>query len=586
MGRDWMNARHSSGPAKLRHMAGRERSLWLRRVVLVTIVVVLLAAGHDVSAQQAPVGAGGQIQQIPPVPVPERPRPTLPVPQRSAPVASQPDDAKFPVVSLHVSGETLFPENELIAAAAFKPDREMTLPALQAMAARITEFYNQRGYFVAQAYLPPQDITNGIVTIAVVEGRFGEISLLNQTVVSDVVLTRILNGLDSGDPVNAAPLERRLLIISDMPGVAVSSTMAPGAAVGTSNLVVKVSPGPRVSGSVEADNWGNPYSGAYRLGGTVNYNEPFGIGDVLSLRVLQSTTGGLTYGRASYQAQVYDATVGVALTAFRYSLGKQFSDLDAHGTEGIASVYASYPLIRSYNNNLNVLVDFDQRWFQDDIDATSTHVGRSASVLIVELYGDHRDTFGGGGFSTYALAGTFGNLNIQTNSARALDALGARTSGGYAKVSASASRLQQVMGPISLYGAVRGQASSKNLDISEKMELGGANGVRAYPEGEAYGDQGYIATLEARWLLPQWSGPVPGRLQLFTFVDNGYVTVNRDPFGGGKNGLSRSGIGLGAIWFDTNNFAVTATYAHMIGPAATSYSDLSGQFWVQLVKYF
>ncbi len=548
--------------------------------------VASILAGQNALAQQ-PIGAGGQIQQIPPLSVPERPVPELPVPRQQAPVAPLSGGARFAVKSLHVTGQTRFSEAELIAVAGFRPDSRLDLPDLRAMAAKITNYYNQAGYFVAQAYLPPQDVTDGTVTIAVIEGRYGQIGLQNRTTVADVVFVRVLDGLNSGTLVSTAPLERRLLILSDIPGVTVSSTLAPGTAVGTSDLIVDLTPAARVTGSVEADNWGNPYTGAYRLGGTVNYAEPLGIGDVLSLRVLASTTGGLVYGRASYQAQVRDATVGFALTAFYYDLGKQFADLDAHGTEEIASVYASYPLIRSYSNNLSALVDFDERLFQDNIGSTSTHDDKRASVAIVELSGDRTDGFGGGGFSTYTLAGAFGDLDIETAAARTADAEGGRTAGVYAKLSGSVSRLQKLIGPLSLYGSVRGQVASKNLDISEKMELGGANGVRAFPEGEAYGDQGYIATLEPRLLLPKWPGPVPGQVELIAFVETGYVTVDKSVYARGNNDLTRSGAGVGAIWSQTGNFAVTATYAHMIGGTkATSYKDESGEFWVQLVKYF
>jgi hemolysin activation/secretion protein len=343
-----------------------------------------------------------------------------------------------------------------------------------------------------------------------------------------------------------------------------------------------------VTGDVEADNWGNPYTGAYLLGGTVSLNEPFGSGDVFSVRILGSTTGGMGYGRASYQAQFEDWTLGVAFTAFEYHLGKQFSALDSNGSEEIASVYASYPLIRSYDNNLNILLDFDERFFRDSIGLTSTTVDRRASVLTAGVNGDHTDTFGGGGWSTYSLFGVFGDLDIETSAALAADEAGPRTNGTYAKLAGSATRLQTLIGPLSLFGWIRGQAAFKNLDISEKMELGGASGVRAFPEGEAYGDQGYIATLEARLLLPELPPRLPGRVQLIAFVDTGYVTVNYSPFvGSGPNGLTRSGAGGGIIWSAPNNFAMTVTYAYPIGGSkATSYPDNSGQLWVQLVKFF
>jgi hemolysin activation/secretion protein len=562
--------------------------MYLRRnsFAVIPLLVTLHAASHNALAQ-APIGAGGQIQQIPPAPMLEKAIPEIPIPSRQAPIAALPSGARFPVNILHVTGETQYSEAELTTAAEFKPSNEMTLPELRTMAARITYYYNRHGFFVAQAYLPPQDITDGTVTIAVIEGHYGEINLHNQAPIADVVLINVLHGLNSGDLVSSAPLERRLLIISDIPGITVRSTLSPGSAVGTSDLTVDVTPGPRVDGSVEANNWGNPYTGAYLLGGTINYNEPFGIGDVLGLRVLGSTTGGLGYARAYYQAQVGDATVGAAFTAFYYHLGKQFEALDAHGTEEIASLYASYPVIRSYDNNLSVWVDFDERFFQDDIGATSTDDDKRASVLTVQLSGDHHDTFGGGGWSTYSLAGVVGDLDIETASALAADAAGPRTNGAYAKLVGSASRLQTLIGPLSLFGSIRGQLASKNLDISEQMELGGASGVRAFPEGEAYGDQGYIATLEARLLLPPLPPQVPGRVQLIAFIDTGYVTVNHTPFNGsGPNDLTRSGPGVGVIWSDPNNFALTVTYAYPIGPKATSYPDNSGQLWVQLVKYF
>jgi len=84
-----------------------------------------------------------------------------------------------------------------------------------------------------------------------------------------------------------------------------------------------------------------------------------------------------------------------------------------------------------------------------------------------------------------------------------------------------------------------GQQASKNLDSSEKFSLGGANSVRAYPQGEGIGDQGYLATLELRH-------NVTGDLQGTLFYDTGSITINRDPFGApAANSLRLSGAGVG-----------------------------------------
>jgi hemolysin activation/secretion protein len=140
---------------------------------------------------------------------------------------------------------------------------------------------------------------------------------------------------------------------------------------------------------------------------------------------------------------------------------------------------------------------------------------------------------------------------------------------------------------ISLYASIKGQFAFKNLDVSEKMELGGMYAVRAYPEGEAYADEGYVLTMEARLKLPKFVERLPGQMQLIGFVDTGTVTVNKDPWTNEPNSRTLSGAGIGLTWEDYNNFAVRAYYAFKLGnEEATSAPDESGQFWIQLVKYF
>lgn len=554
------------------------------RITLLT--AAFLAAGQTAIAQAPPVGAGARVRQIPPAPVAPRTIPEVRVEGREAPGAPTPAGPKILVNSLRVSGATQFPEPELVAAAGFQPGSQLDLADLRAMAGRITAFYASRGYFVAQAYVPAQEITDGAVTIAVVEGRYDTVELRNQSRLSDGLARSILKGLDPGDLVYAPPLQRRLLLLSDIPGVEVTSSLAPGASVGTSALAVDIHPGRLVTGSLEADNGGNYYTGVWRGGGAVYLNNPTGHGDVASLRGLTSGSG-LNYLRGAYQTQIQALKVGVAYEWLRYELGEEFEPLDASGTAKIASVYASYPLIRSYDNNLYALATGEARDFHDEIGATSSVSDKSARVLIAGLSGDHHDRLWGGAWTVYSVAWSLGDLDIETPVVRAIDAATARTNGNYSKVAFEVSRLQTVRGPFSLYGSLRGQVASKNLDASEKMQLGGLYGVRAYPEGEGYGDEGYLATLEARWAVPGFSERLPGRLQLVGFVDAGSVTINKDPWAPGDNRRTLSAAGVGLSWADKNNLLVQVSYAHRLGDErAISAPDHAGRVWFQISKLF
>lgn len=547
--------------------------------------LTLLAVGQAAAYAQ-PVGAISPMQQIPPVPAPLRPFPEVRIERNGADAVAAADGTEILVSSLRVSGQTLYSEADLIAVTGFVPGSTVRLVDLRRMANRISAFYNSQGYPVAQAYLPAQDIKNGVVTIAVIEGSYGKITLRNQSKLSDAHANNLLGGLRAGGPVATAPLESSLLLLTDVPGVDVSSTLMPGTLVGTTDLVVDVTPGRSVSGNVEADNEGNRYTGENRLGATVNLNNPTGHGDVASLRGLTSGEG-FNYLRASYQTQFGKATAGVAYAAMRYRLGREFESLQAHGTVGIASIYGRYPLIRSRNNNLTLGADYDDKTFQDKVDSTSSITDKTARVLTTSLSGDHGDTWGGGGASAFSLAWSTGEVDIKTLAALLPDRASAQSNGHFDKLAFSAMRLQNLAGPVSMYVAVKGQVASKNLDASEKMELGGAYAIRAYPEGEAYADEGYVATVEARLVLPRFSDTQTSQMQLIGFIDAGTVTVNKNPWLAGSNTRSLSAIGVGLTWSENRNFLVRAYYARKLGTeVATSAPDATERLWVQLVKYF
>lgn len=547
--------------------------------------LLLLAGAHGVHAQQIP-GAGTQLRQLPPPPVPEQPRPEVRIEEATPPEAARADDVRALVTELHVAGATAYTSAELVSVSGFVPGRQLALADLQAMAARITQHYRTDGYFVARAYLPAQDISDHVVTIAVSEGIYGQVDLRNQSTLADGVAHGLLRGLDSGDAITLAPLEERLLLLSDIPGVNVRSTLAPGTVPGTSDLIVDVTPGRRVTGSVYVDNAGNPYTGEYRAGATVNLNNPLGRGDVASLHVLTSGSG-LQYGQASYQTRIGRATAGIAYSRLEYELGEQFEMLDANGSAEVVSLFGAYPLIRSRDTNLYFGLAAEHRRFQDRLDLIPVVTDRVARVLTPSLYGNHQDGFGGGGMTSFVLSYSAGDLDIETPAALAVDAATARTNGSYGKLWFNVARQQRLTDTWSLHASVTGQQASKNLDQSEKFVLGGMDGVRAYPQGEAFGDEGYLAHVEVHKLLTGLSSRVPGQVTVLGFVDAGHVTVNKEPWYLGDNDRDLSATGLGATWMDPGNFAVRAYYAVKLGSEdAISAPDKSGRFWIQATKYF
>lgn len=553
---------------------------------------LLLLVAQGAWAQTLP-SAGAQMQQVPPSPtkpdhgsvdLPTSPDPIRVQPQL-APVQTGASATVFTLQRLQVTGATVYAEADLLKVAGFEPGRALSLQALQAMAERITQHYRRNGYLMARAYLPAQEIRDGVGTLAVLEGQYGQVQLNNTSHLDSQVPQALLVGLNHRDVITLPPLEERLLLLSDMPGVQVRSSLVPGASLGLSDLVVEVEPGARISGSVDADNAGNRYTGEERLGATVNLNNPSGRGDLASLRVLTSGVG-LRYGRASYQAPWGRGRMGVAYSDLGYKLEREFAALQANGHARMATVFGTYPLRRSRQSNMHIGLSLEAKTFRDRIDAEPSASDKRAQVAVATWYGDQRDAWGGGGLNSYSLAWSTGTIDIRTPAAQQRDADTARSAGHYNKLAFALSRVQRANESLTLSASLSGQMASKNLDISEKMELGGMYGVRAYPEGEAYADEGLLLTLEARQRL-SLSASARGQVHLAAFLDAGTVKLHHRPWLAEAQRRHLSGAGLGVYWTQARDFSVKAFYARKLGHEdARSAPDKSGRFWVQGVKYF
>lgn len=539
------------------------------------------------SVHAAPIGG----ELIPPVPMDKssNPQPALEVqrPTNPAPAPDrQADLLKIVLKRLQIDGAEVFSVETLLRECGFEPGRAYSLNDLRRMASRIERYYQDHGHPVARAYLPAQDVSEGLVHITVLEGRYGQVLVRNQSRVSDPLLSDMLQDIRPGDRVNSSALESPLLLLSDLPGVHVKSGLVPGAAVGTSDLMIEVLPTQRISGSVDADNAGNYYTGAGRLGATVFLNEPTGEGDVASLRLLTSGEG-LNYMRAAYQLQLGQARVGTAYSNMEYALGKSFKSLLANGTASSIGFYGSYPLARSRNGNVSLSASFDSKRFEDRLDSVSSINEKNLHLWSASVTGDQRDSLAQGGLNTFALSLTSGNVNYQSASALAFDASNANSQGRFHKLSYNVTRLQSLGSALELYAGLNGQKASKNLDASEKIRLGGMAAVRAYPESEGYGDEGYVLNLEARWTLPSAAVPAKGQFQLVGFVDTGHIQVNKNAWNTDVNQRTLSGAGVGLNWTSSSKYTLRMAYAHKLGTeVAKAAPDAKGRLWLQGVKDF
>ena len=543
------------------------------------------AAAPAPPAAPAPLPNAGQLlqdlQRGPPI----RPRSdadaaALPAP-RAPDAAAAPAGAEttFTLRALRLSGNRQFSTGDLLPLLQDAIGQRLGLAGLQALADRITQHYRSAGYPVARAHLLAQDVVDGEVTITVLEGRLGRVELTGSAPVAPRALP--LAGLQPGEVLTDAGLQRALLLASDLPGLRVRSTLQPGATVGTSDLLIEMTPGAPYSASLDADNHGGASTGRQRLGASLALNNPTGLADVASLRAQASAGGLLRYARLGWQLPVntHGSRAGVAWSEMRYRLGGDFAALQAGGRASIASLYASHPLLRSRQANVNLQLQFDGKRLHDAVDSSSTVTDKRVQAIGLALNGDRYDDWAGGGATRLNAQWTLGRLTIQSSDARAVDEASARTQGHFDKLALNLTR-QQALGPrASLSLAFTAQVARKNLDASEKLSLGGAGAVRAYASGEAPSDRAQLLAVDLRVMLaPEWSG-----LVLF---DAAQGQANAAPWSQTTGSRSRhlSGAGAGLSWAPAALAAaqIQLVYASRFTAAASSASEGSrGRCWLQ-----
>jgi hemolysin activation/secretion protein len=508
-------------------------SSFARPHYLVLALAALLPAAA--LAQQIP-NAGRILQEQATEPQPPAPSPELnlssPVPGTVAPGGPQ-----ARVTRIDLTGNQAFSTEQLLARLGDYQGKSYDLAGMQDLANQLTRYYRDAGYPFARVYLPAQGLENGVLRLQVVEGRYGEVKTEGDATLA-ARAQAYLSPLKSGDIIESASLERAALLLSDLPGVTASPIIRPGQQLGTGDLVVQVDRGDRVNGSVGLDNQGNRYTGQYRANAALSINSPFMLGDQITLRA-QRTSESLNYGDVGYSAPLGSSglrgRVGYGYTG--YELGKEFSDLDAHGTAKVASVGLSYPLIRSQSRNLTIGIDFLHKKLRDDYRAAEIEQNKFSNSVPIAAQFDVRDSLGGGGLTYGALSWTPGTLKLDGNLATA-DSLSANSAGHYSKLNLDIARLQSVSSRWSLFGRFSGQWTNDNLDSSEDFGLGGPAGVRAYPVGEGYGDRGWLAQVEVRYAA--------GAVTPFAFYDAGRVEISSHPWQAGENFRRVAGAGVGA----------------------------------------
>ena len=505
--------------------------------------------------------------------------------------AGEPVAPTVAVQQFKVDGLTKASDAEVQAVLAPWVGRDLTVPEMQKAADSVAALLRDKGYPLAQTFLPPQRIDGGTIQISVqegvVDGTVGRqgvtVATKGERVNQEVIETILERGVTPGEPIETAQLERAIRLAGDLPGIkSVRANLSPGSQPGTTQVLAEVDESQPVNAIIWADNYSNRYSGEARINAVLNLNSPSGHGEQYSVNV--SASEGMSSGKLAAQVPVGSdgVRVGASISAMKVDIGKEFAPLSLNSDTFVASLYASYPLVRSAERNIWLTGNYDDKLVRNQL-LGANESDRHLSLLTLGASGDGLDRWMGQ--NNWGVALTLGDVDLSGNEAfQALDAASARTEGGFSKLNWNYSRLAplSVGSRWSWQVALSGQFADRNLDTVEKFQLGGPNGVRAYPVGEAIGDNGWLASLEFRYDALQTSW---GLLQLSTFVDAGGIQQYKKPWsssflGDSPNSYDLAGYGVGASLVKDERGSLKLMVSRRLGDnpnASASGYDSDGQ---------
>lgn len=376
-------------------------------------------------------------------------------------------------------------EDEVRSVLSLYEGKEMTIRELFTVVEKINEVYRAKGYLTARAVLPPQKVEEGTVRIRLVEGRVGFLSVEGNRYTRDSYFRSRIR-LKEGDLVRLNTLEEDLFRVNSTNDVKVRAELKPGAAGGTTDVIVKAQEPDNYRVSLFTDNAGGRTVGEERIGLTLQAMSLFGFRDTLTLGGLLAH--GTESGHVSYDLPVTSAGTRLGLS-HEYSriqiTSGPYEPLNVEGDSYNLGLVLNHPVLVERTYSVNGFAGFNLKRSSTDFDNVHFSTTRTrilvagGELLALDSYGTW--------FTRHAVTQGFNDFG------------GDRS---FFKYNGDIVRSLNLPGESMVLLRASGQAAGNDrLPSSEQFQIGGVATARGFYEGLLIGDNGYFVSAEGNFPL-------------------------------------------------------------------------------------
>ena len=419
---------------------------------------------------------------------------------------------KVLVKDFKIDGNKRYNDELLLSLINENINKELDYNALLNVTTSLSNYYRSQGY-LATAYLPPQDIKNGVVNIKITEAILGKITFnvdegQKLNISKEKIRLKILYKVEDGGGLNISQLDKNIRNFNRTPGINAIAQLEEGKKFGETDIVVTASNTKTISGSSLADNTGSRSSGTGKITNTINMDGLFNLGERFSFTNV-ATGNNFIDGKQSEESNYYAMSTSfpmgyngmqgtLRLSKMEYKLSAPFDSTLPSGYSTEYNFTLTRPLIEKLSKNLNATFLISRNDYVNNL-STGNNSNKDMTKATMNFGYDFTDTKLGGGVN-YGLFGfTLGKLDVSDNSANFItDQAGADNNGRNLKAIFNYNRLQKITDKTNMLLKFNGQLAADNLDGAEQLTLGGPSGVRAYASSEGAGDAGFVTGIELK----------------------------------------------------------------------------------------
>jgi len=454
------------------------------------------------------------------------------------------------------NGNTVVSKEELEAITKPYVGQELDLPLLESAAQAVTDHYRKKGYTLALAYVPQQEIKFGMVELAVLEGRIGDVTVSgNKYYSSSFIKGHFAQAMEENVARNES-LERGLLLLNEYPSLKTSATPEPGKSAGATDVHITAEDKRPLHFMLDMNNYGFNTISRYRFGAGVEVGNVLVDGGTLTLNgIMGNEPNQLLYGLGNYSMPigVHGTKLVIGGADGKFDVGGQLDFLQIQGHISTGDIAVTHPFIKSRFQNLLGEFGFSAKHSKLEL-LDSLLADDAVRSLRLGVNWDRLDLLGRWYASVYGFQGLGEFLGGMSDNSPQASRRGADDR--FTKATIATGRIQSLGHEMLLVLKASGQITTGPVVVMEQMLLGGPDSVRGYQLGERFVDEGYTLSAETR--IPFFPSLMPTALkqtQGAIFIDYG-AGLLRNPQPGEHRTTNMTGTGVGLQtqlpWYNSN----------------------------------